>query len=128
MRDIQPHLIHGQYGTMVGFLSVFAGRPAVISFCGSDLQLGASVSALRMWFGFLVSNLAALRARKLICKSEGLRKALWWRQDRAVVIPNGVDLHCFVPGSQDEARKALNWHPEHPIVLFNAGRPQKKGS
>jgi len=129
VREIQPHLIHGQYGTIVGFLSVLAGRPAVISFCGSDLQPGDLVSALRMWFGFLLSNLAALRARKLICKSEGLRKALWWRQDRAVVIPHGVDLHSFVPGSQDEARKALNWHPEHPIVLFNAGMddPKKKG-
>ncbi len=76
VREIQPHLIPGQYGSMVGFLSVFAGRPAVISFCGSDLQSGSSVSALRMWFGFLLSNLAALRARKLICKSEGFRKAL----------------------------------------------------
>src|SRR5713101_5488807 len=37
VRELRPDLIHGQYGTIIGFLSVFAGRPAVISLCGGDL-------------------------------------------------------------------------------------------
>lgn len=128
VRRLNPHLIHAQYGTITACLAVFAGRPAVISFCGGDLLPGASRSALRMYLGFILSNLAALLARGLICKSEELRRALWWRRSQAVVIPNGVDLTFFSPGPQDEARKALGWDLERPIVLFNQGRdPNNKG-
>ena len=128
VRQLNPHLVHGQYGTIVGLLAAFSGRPAVVSFCGSDLLPGASVSMPRMWFGFLLSNLSALRARVLICKSRELHQALWWRRKYAVVIPNGVDLNLFSPGLQEEARKELGWDVSRPIVLFNAGRdPQNKG-
>lgn len=119
--QINPDLVHGQYGTIVGMLTVFAGRPAVISFCGSDLQSGASVSTLRKLFGFLLSNLAALLADGLICKSEQLRQALWWRKSLAVVIPSGVDLNLFVPGPQRNAREQLRWNLDNPIAVVNAG-------
>lgn len=128
VRKLNPHLVHGQYGTIVGILSVLAGRPAVISFCGNDLLPGASVSALRMRLGFLLSNLAALLTRGIICKTDELRQALWWRRDRALVIPNGVDLELFSPGSQIEARKELGWDAMRRIVLINAaGDPERKG-
>lgn len=128
VRQAAPDLVHGQYGTIVGLLSVFAGRPAVISFCGGDLQRGASVSYLRLIVGFLLSNLAALRAEGLICKSEQLRQALWWRKDLAVVIPSGVDLNLFSPGPQSEARKELGWDLENPVAIVNVGDdPKGKG-
>jgi teichuronic acid biosynthesis glycosyltransferase TuaC len=126
VHELRPDLIHAQYGTIVGFLSVFAGRPAIISFCGGDLIPSApSVPLLRMNAGFLLSNLAALRARGVICKSKELRQALWWRRSHAVVIPNGVDLTVFSPGSQDTARKELGWELSPPIVLFSAGGDQR---
>ena len=128
VRQLCPDIVHGQYGTIVGFLSAFAGRPAVISYCGGDLQPGAAVSRVRLSFGFLLSNLAALRAEGLICKSEQLRQALWWQKSRAVVIPSGVDLELFSPGPQNEARKELGWDLENPIAIFNdGGDPQCKG-
>lgn len=128
VRRLNPDLIHSQYGTIPGFLSAFSGRPTVVSFCGSDLLPGASVSNLRMRLGFLLSNLTALRAREIICKSEELRQALWWRRSRAVVIPNGVDLTAFSPGAQEAARKKLQWDLDCPIVIHNAGRdPANKG-
>jgi asparagine synthase (glutamine-hydrolysing) len=128
VRRLNPDLVHGHYGTIVGFLSAFVGRPAVISYCGNDLQPGASVSRCRLYLGFLLSNLAALRARALICKSGELRRALWWRRDRAVVIPNGVDLDLFSPGPQETARKQLNWELCPPIVILNVRNdPKNKG-
>jgi glycosyltransferase involved in cell wall biosynthesis len=128
VRRLEPDLIHAQYGTIVGSVGALAGAPVVISFCGDDLLTGASVNWLRAHFGFLLSNLAALRARKLICKSKGLQDALWWRRDQAVVIPNGVDLELFTPGSREVARKHLGWDQESQIVLFNAGyQPATKG-
>ncbi len=127
-RCLKPNVLHGQYGTIVGFLTTLTGSPAVVSFCGSDLLPGASVSYIRMRLGFVLSNLAALRARRVICKSEELRQALWWRRAQAVVIPNGVDLDLFSPGSQSVARQELGWRLDHPVVLFNGGRdPKNKG-
>ncbi len=128
VRRLNPDLIHAQYGTIVCFLAAFAGRPAVVSYCGNDLLPGASISTFRMCLGLLLSNLAALRAQGMICKSENLRQALWWRRGQAVVIPNGVDLDLFSPGSQNEARKELGWDTQQPVVLFNVGSdPQRKG-
>jgi teichuronic acid biosynthesis glycosyltransferase TuaC len=128
IQRLDPDLLHAQYGTLVSFVAAFAGKPLIISFCGNDLQPGASVSRLRMYLGFFLSNVAALRARMLICKSEGLREALWWCRHRAVVIPSGVDLDLFSPGSQETARKQLGWEIEHPIILFNVRNdPKNKG-
>ena len=128
IRQVGPDLVHGQYGTVVGLLTAFAGRPAVISFCGGDLQTGHTAPILRLYGGLVLSNLAALRARKLICKSQRLQEALWWRRDQAVVIPNGIDLDLFSPGSREVARQQLGWDQESQIVLFNAGcDPKVKG-
>jgi glycosyltransferase involved in cell wall biosynthesis len=128
VRCLNPDLVHGQYGTLVGLMATLAGRPAVLSFCGGDLLPGSPASAMRRRLGVLFSNLAALRARALICKSAELRQALWWRQSHAEVIPNGVDLACFTPGPQDEARKELGWDLQRPIVLFvSGGDPIRKG-
>jgi glycosyltransferase involved in cell wall biosynthesis len=118
VKEFDPHLIHGQYGSIVGLLSVLSGRPAVVSFCGHDLLTGSSVSALRMYLGFLFSNLAALGAVGLICKSEQLRQALWWKRSQAVVIPNGVE----------QARRELGWGLQQRVVIINVGsNPIRKG-
>ena len=128
VRQLTPDLVHGQFGTIVGVLTAFAGRPSVVSFCGGDLQRGASVSLVRQLFGFLLSNIAALHATGLICKSEQLRQALWWRKNQAVVIPSGIDLNLFVPGPQIEARKELGWSLENPIAIINVREdPRAKG-
>jgi glycosyltransferase involved in cell wall biosynthesis len=128
VRQLRPDLIHAHYGTLVACLAVLAGRPTVISFCGGDLIASATVSHGRRYFGFLLSNLAALGACGVVCKSKELKEALWWRRERAVVIPNGVDLGLFSPGSQQAAREELGWKNGHPIALFNVGHdPEVKG-
>jgi glycosyltransferase involved in cell wall biosynthesis/ribosomal protein S18 acetylase RimI-like enzyme len=122
VRNLHPDIIHAQYGTITGLMAVLAGKPAVVSFCGSDLIPSApSVSVLRMYLGFLLSNMAALGASGIICKSQELRRALWWRQNKATVIPSGVDLNLFSPESREDARKELGWPIDPPVVLFSAG-------
>ncbi len=122
VNKLNPDLVHGRYGTVVGFLAALAGKPVVISFCGGDLLGGPSVSSkLRQYAGFLFSNLAALRAKGMICMSEELRQALWWRKRLAVVIPDGVDLNLFTPGSQEIARNQLGWELNHSIVIMDIG-------
>jgi len=124
----QPDVVHAQYGTIVSLLGAFTGRPLVISFCGNDLLDGASVSSARMYIGFLMSNIAALRAKQIICKSSELSDALWWRRCNVVVIPNGVDLALFSPGSREVARKVLGWDADRLVVLLNVGSdPVRKG-
>ena len=128
VRSLNPDLVHGRYGTIVGLLSAFAGRPAVVSFCGGDLLVGASISLMRQYIGFALSNLAALKAKRLICVSEELRQALWWRRSRASVIPDGVDLRFYSPGPQEVARRQLRWELRHPIYLLNVrDDPTAKG-
>ncbi len=127
VRDLHPDIVHAQYGTIVGFLAAAAGAPAIISFCGADLIPSATVPLARRCIGFLLSNLAALLARGLICKSLELKEALWWRRESAVVIPSGVDLNLFSPGPQEAARKELGWDISRPIVLFHDRDPELKG-
>jgi teichuronic acid biosynthesis glycosyltransferase TuaC len=125
-KAVRPQIVHARYGTVIAALSVLAGRPSVVTFCGSDLNGGASVSWLRSLTGRLLSNVAALKADRIICVSEGLRQALWWRRDRAVVIPDGVDTDLFTPGPRDAARRELGWKLDSTVVLFNLGDDAKK--
>jgi len=126
--DLGVDIVHARYGTIVAALSVLAGFPAVITYCGSDLHPGATIPPLRKYAGILLSNFASLLAREIICVSDGLRARLWWRRRKALVIPDGVDLESFSPGDQLEARKRLGWGLHHPIAIINAARdPQAKG-
>jgi glycosyltransferase involved in cell wall biosynthesis len=126
IRRFKPDVVHARYGTVVAFLSVMSGCPTVITFCGSDLNPGASVSIFRTYLGFLLSNLAALRAQRIICVSEGLRQTLWWGRNKTIVIADGIDLDLFSPGDRKEARQKLGWDDATPIVLFNLGDDAKK--
>lgn len=126
--EFEPHVVHAQYGSVVGFLSALLGYPTVVSFCGHDLLPGAEMDGLRMRLGFVLSNLSALLAKVMICKSEELCQALWWRKSKAVVIPNGVDLEVFSPGPKEAAREILQWNQAMPTVLLVVGsNPKRKG-
>lgn len=122
IRFFRPHVIHAQYGTVTAFLSCLSSVPAVfVTYYGSDLNPSPSVPWLRSLGGRLLSQLASLAAAQIICVSEQLRTRLWWRKNRAIVIPTGVDTEVFYPRSRDEARAELGWGNAEPVVLFNAG-------
>lgn len=118
----RPDLIHAQYGTVTAcFAALLAPIPLVITFRGSDLNPAPSDPRLRCLLRRWLSQYAARRAARMICVSQGLRRRLWWRRDRALVLPSGVDTEVFVPQSQTDARAELGWGAAERIVLFNAG-------
>jgi glycosyltransferase involved in cell wall biosynthesis len=120
----EPALVHAQFGTVTALLAALAAgrRPLAITYRGGDLNRSPSTGALRSSLGRLLSQLAALRAGLIVCVSEGLRQRLWWRRDRAVVQPSGLDAELFRPEARDAARARLGWPRRDRVVLFNAGR------
>jgi glycosyltransferase involved in cell wall biosynthesis len=121
--DDEPDLVHAQYGTVTAFIAAVATTaPLVITFRGSDLNPVRGYPRARVAVAHLLSQLAALRASRILCMSEELRSRLWWRREVAVVMPSGVDLRLFAPRDRAASRRALGWDPGARIVLFNAGR------
>lgn len=128
VKEVNPDVVHARYGTLVAFLTVHSGRPSVITFAGSDLLVSTEVSKMRAHISHLFSHLACLRASRIICVSEGLRKRLWWKGDQALVFPDGVELDKFVPIPLEQARTKLGWAMDEQVVIMDALRaPILKG-
>jgi len=124
IRAFRPHLVHAHYGTMTAFLTIVStALPVIVTYRGSDLNPNRSRGRLREAVGTVLSQIAALRAARIICVSKQLKGKLWWRRDRVSVIPTGVDMTLFCPRDRDEARRELGWEKDERIVLFNAGDP-----
>lgn len=126
LREYQPDIIHAHFGTLTAFIcalvSLVSRLPLVITYRGSDLNPSPADGALRSAAQKLLSQLAALLARAIICVSRQLRERLWWCRGKVTVIPSGVDLEIFQPTPRAEARRRLGWGDDERIVLFNAGR------
>jgi len=118
-------LLHAQYGGRTALAAVLVGGPPVIvSYCGSDLNgLGTGTPRERAHAGagVLCSQFAALHARGLIVKSEGLANRLWraWDRKRCHIIPNGIDLELFRPMGRRQARARLGWELDGAVVLVS---------
>ncbi len=124
----RPDVVHAHYGTVTAlFCALFSGRtPLMITFRGSDLNV-VPTAGFRAAVGRLFSQIASLKARSIICVSPHLREQLWWRKDRALVMPSGVDAKVFQPMDRFAARLALGWPQDERVVVFNAGRdPRNK--
>jgi glycosyltransferase involved in cell wall biosynthesis len=122
IRSFQPDIVHAHFGTVTAFISVMASDvPVIITFRGSDLNRSGGVNFLKWISGHLLSQISALKAGRIICVSEELKKILWWKKGDAVVLPTGVDTSLFVPEDRNKARLKLGWEPDERIVLFNAG-------
>ena len=124
IRTIRPQIVHAQYGTATAmFAALGAGRiPLVITYRGSDLNRSRSGSGPREFTGRILSQLAALRAARIVCVSRRLKHLLWWRQARTVVLPSGVDADLFRPRPRSTLREGLGWAEQDRVVLFNTGR------
>lgn len=126
LKEFQPLIIHAQYGSYTAFLcSLFSfNRSFVVTFRGSDLNLNANISntnILRGILGYLLSQISAVFACRIVCVSEGLKKRIWLGKSKTKIIPDGVDLDSFLPGSLSEARSMLGITENARVLLFNAG-------
>lgn len=124
IQAFQPQIVHAHYGTVTAFLAILStSLPVIITYRGSDLNPNRGRGWLREVIGVLLSQIAALRARRIICVSKQLKDKLWWRKNRVSIIPTGVDMTVFYPRDLQEARRELGWGPSKRVVLFNAGDP-----
>ena len=119
----RPQVIHAHYGTVTAlFAALGAGKiPLVVTYRGSDLNRLPTERGLRPVAARLLSQLAALRAARIVCVSSQLKNRLWWRRARVTVLPTGVDPEVFRPEPQEALRVELDWREEERVVLFNAG-------
>lgn len=118
----QPSVVHAQFGTVTAAVAALAAGklPLLITYRGGDLN-SSPTAGLRSLMGHVLSQLAALRAVRIVCVSRRLHERLWWRTNRAVVVPTGVDTELFRPEPRDRARARLGWPLDQAVVLFNAG-------
>ena len=129
-RDVD--VVHVLWGTTTALITVlFSKKPVVISFCGSDLlgnvnEFGDITFSGRI--SRLLSQISALGAKRIITKSEQMKRFLWRPSRRKCsAIPNGVDLSSFNEIEQTKAREKLGWKEDAKIAIFfnSGGAPVK---
>lgn len=123
IKEFKPDIIHSHYGTVTAFIpAFFSNIPLVITLQGSDINRTPADGFLRDLVGRFLTQLACLKAKKIICVSMRLKEKLW-KKKKAVTIANGINLDHFELIGKAEARKNLDWNLNDKIVLFNANNP-----
>lgn len=120
MQTEKPELIHAHY-SLSGIVATltFTSKPIVVSLMGSDV-----LSTNKLIFLF-TRFLSKFFWSQTIVKSDEMYNVL--ANQKAIVIPNGVDLNTFKPRPIDETREKLNWSSSMLHVLFasDPNRPEK---
>jgi glycosyltransferase involved in cell wall biosynthesis len=123
VRDEKPDITHIYWGGVSGFIAqLFCPGKTVVSLLGSDLfgsyhPNGKKIISSRIQT--LFSRLTAIMSTRTIVMSARMKNYLWNRHSsRIVVLPEGVVLTKFSPGSKENARKHLGWDQEVFIVIF----------
>jgi len=111
--------IHAHYSLSAFVASLAGAKSLVVSLMGSDVKAAG-------WYKFIIRLFARLfRWKAIIVKSNDMYQELGI--NRAIVIPNGVNLERFILLNKQECQKRLGWNQEKKHVLFpaNASRPEK---
>jgi teichuronic acid biosynthesis glycosyltransferase TuaC len=119
-------VVHAHYGHSAVVARAQLRRPLVVSYCGDDL-LGTATegggTTVRSRVEAALFRQVARVADATITKSAEMEAVLpVAARARNSVIPNGVDLARFRPGSRAAARTELGWPDEERAVLF-VGNP-----
>lgn len=119
IRDNHFDVIHAHYSLTAFVASLAFATPLVVSLMGSDVKKGFVYRQLIHCFAFFFSW------KTIIVKSEDMKTSL--KMGKAMVIPNGVDLHRFCELSQSKCQERLGWDTSKKHLLFpaNIDRPVK---
>jgi len=120
IRAFNPDVIHAQYGTVTGAVSVMAskGIPTVVSYGGSEIY-GTYINELRTAAARRFSMFAARRAAVCIAKNAENREALQkWGAKRVEDVPNGINLNLFRELNQQACRTQLRLSPAKQYIVF----------
>jgi glycosyltransferase involved in cell wall biosynthesis len=123
----RPDLVVAQYGTFTGLLvALFAPRPIVITYRGSDLNPTPSENRLYVLLKHLASHIASFFADGIVCVSSEVAGRLRCRKP-VEIIPSSTDTDLFRPMDRDKCREELGWDLKAPTALFISGDdPGKK--
>jgi len=105
-------IIHAHYSFSAFCASLAGAKPLVVTFMGSDVKANFFNKYLIRFFAFFY------QWQNLIVKSEDMKKTLGMK--KVHVIPNGVDLHMFVPMDKRKCQEQLGWDEEKKHILFPA--------
>jgi teichuronic acid biosynthesis glycosyltransferase TuaC len=121
IREHLPDLLHYHYG-YTPLVAPLAGVPYIVTLCGDDLNGesdGRGGITLKTRAGRLVTQAFAAGARRVIVKSEAMRRRLWPAARRkAEVLPNGVDTSLFHPLPRADARARLGIRSDALVIAF----------
>lgn len=119
LRENKFDIVHAHYSLTAFVVSLAKAYPLVVSLMGSDVKKGWIYRLLIKLFAFIFSW------KTIIVKSDDMKKSL--KIDKAMVIPNGVDLLRFKELDRAECLKKLGWNKNKHHLLFPANivRPEK---
>lgn len=112
-------VIHAHYSLSAFAVSLAGVKPIVVSLMGSD------VKATRLYKLVIRFFARFFHWKAIIVKSQDMYKDL--RINRALIVPNGVNLDLFKPMDKTACRQSLDWDAQKKHVLFpaNPSRPEK---
>jgi glycosyltransferase involved in cell wall biosynthesis len=125
IKNFKPDIIHSQYATMTGAVTIIAGGriPVAVSFGGDEIYgtyvSASSTKSLRTSLALKCSRYCARQAAVCIAKNESMRAILKdWGARRVEVIPNGVNLDVFKELDQQHCRAQLGLPHDVLYVIF----------
>lgn len=107
-----PDVVHahnGMYGLMANMQRTV---PVVTTYHGSDIHSGGWMRKL--------SQVSVWLSKYNIFVGEALRQMVHVKDDRASVIPCGMDLDVFYPMNKADVRKAMGMNADKKYVLFTS--------
>ena len=122
VKTTEADLVVGQFGTYTGLLvALFAPRPKIITFRGSDLNPVPSASALWNLLAHSASQFSSLLVDGIVVVSRGLQDRLFFKLRLVKIIPSPTETELFRPRDTAECRKILGWKYPAASAVFLAG-------
>jgi glycosyltransferase involved in cell wall biosynthesis len=122
-------ILHAHWGQSA-FLGLFAHKPLIITYHGSDLEGIVNKRGKYSIYGKILVTFSKWISKKTnycITVSEKLKNSLPGSV-QSEVIPMGIDFNLFHPIDQKLCRESLHMDPDNVIILFigDPARPEKR--